>query len=260
MKNAKRVIVLLLCAVLLVGASVAGTLAFLTSQDEVTNTFTVGNVQINLDEPAVEPETGKVKDDKSRTEDGNKNVRMIPGRTIDKEPTVTVLKDSEDCYVRVKVTVDVSESWTAENAKAAGLMSDTEQFETVFTTWANDFAAKYIKNNAMVGFNAENWTVSNPTVNLTEKTITYMLTYRNSITENIVENSTSDTELAPIFTDVVVPNGLTNAQLALLAGMEIKVEAHAIQAEGFEAETEPEKTAEQVAWDAFAQQMAGQNP
>ena len=97
MKNAKKVLALLLCAVLLVGASVAGTLAFLTDTDDVLNTFTIGNVQIKLDEPVVNPETGKAVEPAERTEEGNTEVRMIPGRPIDKEPTVTVLTDSEDC-------------------------------------------------------------------------------------------------------------------------------------------------------------------
>ena len=43
MKNAKKVLLLVLCAVLLVGASVAGTVAYLTATDSVENTFTVGN-------------------------------------------------------------------------------------------------------------------------------------------------------------------------------------------------------------------------
>ena len=49
MKSKKKVFVTVLCAVLLVAASVLGTMAYLTSNDEVVNTFTVGNVQIKLD-------------------------------------------------------------------------------------------------------------------------------------------------------------------------------------------------------------------
>ena len=247
MKNAKKVLALLLCAVLLVGASVAGTLAFLTDTDDVLNTFTIGNVQIKLDEPVVNPETGKAVESAERTEEGNTEVRMIPGRTIDKEPTVTVLTDSEDCYVRVKVTVKVP-SWTSKNAEAAGLPTDTAGFDAVFTNWANNFAAKYIKSNATTGFNDTNWALSATAIDADAQTITYMLTYLSG-TENIVKKSASDKKLEPIFTDVAVPERLTNAELALLAGMEIKVEAHAIQAEGFEAETG--KTVEQVAWEAF---------
>ena len=50
MKAGTKGLVLSLCAVLLVVATVFSTAAFLTSQDQVTNTFTVGNVKIALDE------------------------------------------------------------------------------------------------------------------------------------------------------------------------------------------------------------------
>ena len=46
MKNAKKVIALLLGAVLLMGVSIVGTVAYLTSQDTVVNTFTAKNVDL----------------------------------------------------------------------------------------------------------------------------------------------------------------------------------------------------------------------
>ena len=46
MKKTKKALLLSLCAVMLVTASVLGTMAYLTSTDEVVNTFTVGNVAI----------------------------------------------------------------------------------------------------------------------------------------------------------------------------------------------------------------------
>jgi len=96
MKNAKKVLLLVLCAVLLVGASVMGTLAYLTSQDDVVNTFTVGKVEIKLDEAPVD-------DDGKKTEGArvqSNEYHLQPGLTYDKDPMVTVIKNSEDCYVR----------------------------------------------------------------------------------------------------------------------------------------------------------------
>ena len=54
MKKAKKALALVLCAVLLVAGSVMGTMAYLTSKDEVVNTFTVGKVGITLDEEDVD--------------------------------------------------------------------------------------------------------------------------------------------------------------------------------------------------------------
>lgn len=53
MKTRSKALLLSLCAVLLVAASVFGTMAYLTSNDSVVNTFTVGSVSITLDEADV---------------------------------------------------------------------------------------------------------------------------------------------------------------------------------------------------------------
>lgn len=90
MKTRNKALVLTLCAVLLVVATVMGTLAYLTdTTDEVKNTFTIGKVDIDLTE-----EAGK---------ENNKQFKMVPGCTITKDPKVTVNAGSEDCIVFVKV-------------------------------------------------------------------------------------------------------------------------------------------------------------
>ena len=58
MKTRRNALLLSFCAVLLVVASVFGTVAYMTSKDQVKNTFTVGKVAINLDEAKV-TEDGK---------------------------------------------------------------------------------------------------------------------------------------------------------------------------------------------------------
>ena len=99
MKTKSKALLLALCAVLLVAASVLGTLAYLTSQDQVTNTFTVGKVKINLDEAPVneygeEVEGNRVKEN---------TYKLIPGHTYTKDPTITVDDESEDCWLFAKI-------------------------------------------------------------------------------------------------------------------------------------------------------------
>lgn len=90
-KMKKKTVALLLALVLVFGAAVGGTIAYLMdSTDSVTNTFTVGKVDIDLYE---------TKDGKHVT--GNA-YQLIPGTTYAKDPTVTVTADSEDCYLFVK--------------------------------------------------------------------------------------------------------------------------------------------------------------
>lgn len=104
MKNAKKILALLMCAVLLVGASIAGTVAYLTSQDEVTNTFTVGKVAITLDETDVD--VNGVKDSETRVKANE--YKLIPGHTYVKDPVVHVSADSENCFLYVKVVNDIA--------------------------------------------------------------------------------------------------------------------------------------------------------
>lgn len=84
----KKTIVLILAIVLLLTAAVAGTVAWLQDRtNTITNTFTVGKVDITLTE----------------TENGNNGVfQLIPGTTYKKNPVVTVSADSEECYLYVK--------------------------------------------------------------------------------------------------------------------------------------------------------------
>ena len=102
MKNAKEVLLLALCAILLVGATIAGTVAYLTSQKTVTNTFTVGKVSITLTEKEINPQTGKKLDNATDVTELQK-IELVPSRIIEKNPVITVSDDSEECYLFVKI-------------------------------------------------------------------------------------------------------------------------------------------------------------
>lgn len=100
------------CALLLVVGSVAVTVAYLSDTQTVTNTFTVGQVKITLLE-------SKLNDDGKTVDTGTKvstnKYHLLPSETYQKDPAVTVLANSEDCYVFIKVdnqiasVVDVTE-------------------------------------------------------------------------------------------------------------------------------------------------------
>lgn len=110
MKTRTKVLGLLMAAVLLVTATVFGTMAYLTSKDTVTNTFTVGKVQITLDEAPVNT-AGEVQTGERVKEN---TYKLMPGHTYAKDPTVTVKAGSEESYIRMLVTIS-----NIENVKAA---------------------------------------------------------------------------------------------------------------------------------------------
>lgn len=81
----KKRVITIIAAALLLCCAVGGTLAWLIDKtDPVVNTFTAGNVNIELKETT-------------------KDYKMVPGNKIDKDPIVTVKGGSEACWVFVKV-------------------------------------------------------------------------------------------------------------------------------------------------------------
>lgn len=96
----KKILVACLCVALAVLTIAGTTLAYLTSQDEVKNTFTVGNVAITLDEAAVNTD-GTTVGGAARVK--TNTYKLMPGHSYTKDPTVHVAAGSEKCYVFVKV-------------------------------------------------------------------------------------------------------------------------------------------------------------
>lgn len=82
----KRTIALLCAAMMVVGIAAGGTLAWLVSNGgTVTNTFTSSDISIEL------------------TETTGETYKMVPGYTIEKDPTVTVKANSEKSYLFVEL-------------------------------------------------------------------------------------------------------------------------------------------------------------
>lgn len=111
MKNTKKALLALTCAVMLVVGSVMGTMAYLQDTTEVVkNTFTVGKVAITLDEAKVD-EYGVAVEDANRVTANT--YKLIPGHTYLKDPTVHVAEGSEDAWLFVKVENGLGTNETA---------------------------------------------------------------------------------------------------------------------------------------------------
>lgn len=85
-----RVLVALVAVVLLIGCAAGGTVAWLVSEPAtIVNTFTIGDIKASLAETT-------------------KDYHIVPGVDIAKDPVATVVKNSEDCYLFMKI---VEENW-----------------------------------------------------------------------------------------------------------------------------------------------------
>ena len=96
----KKILLVGLLVVLVAAVSVGLTVAFLTSQSTVTNTFTVGDVKITLDEAKVDANGEPVSSAERVTAN---TYKLIPGHSYTKDPQIHVDASSEDCYLFVKV-------------------------------------------------------------------------------------------------------------------------------------------------------------
>lgn len=212
MKTRSKALLLTLCAVLLVAATIFGTMAYLTSTDTVTNTFTVGKVNIKLDEAKANPD-GTLVEGAERVKANE--YKLLPGHTYNKDPMVTVLSGSESSYVKMTVT------FSKANELDAIFAPDGANLTSIFN-----------------GHDADNWTYKGNTKDATANTRTYEFWYKEAVAA-----PTADVALDALFDSITVPGEITNEQLATIEGMTITVNAYAIQADGF-ADAE-------AAWAAF---------
>lgn len=141
---------------------------------------------------------------------------LVPSASFDLTPTVTVNADSEESYVRMIVKI-------SNYGALKALYGDPVLLERFAPDW-----------------NRGDW----PCSGITESGDTgiYEFRYKRTV-------STADADalpLSPLFTTFTVPQKLNGTQLATLTGLTLTVEAHAIQASGFDNADS--------AWAAFAQQ------
>lgn len=228
MKTRNKALLTVVCAVLLVIMSVFGTLAYLTDTEAVTNTFTVGTVDLALDEAKVKADGSYVTDESNRTVDGvneGNEYHLIPGHTYYKDPTVTVLKGSEETYVRMLVTLNYS-----------------SQLDAIFGPAGVDLTTIFN------GYDPANWNLYGITKDATANTRTYEFRYVGTefagTKAGTVQKTGTDIVLDDLFDSFTIPGGITKEQLATLVTknsdgtiedqFKITVVAHAIQADGFD--------------------------
>ncbi len=240
MKTKNKAALLILCLLLVATTSMMATSAYLMDDDYIVNTFTVGKVKLKLDERIVDKTgtpTGSVTD---RTDAGNE-YHLLPGQVYTKDPMVTVLAGSDECYVRMLVTMNRTQT----------------QLDQIF-------GAGFLPQDFVSGWDNAVWETTGD-IKEENGSVTYEFRYREAADqspETFGDSSrggiTQDTPLQALFTEFRVPEEMTGAELALLGDDEtttevdekfkITVVAHAIQAAGFADET--------AAWAAFQEQLS----
>ena len=204
----KKTILVAAIAVMLVAALVVGgTLAYFTDTKSADNVFTMGNVAIKLDETKVGGTDGE------RTTKGN-TYAVYPGQTVTKDP---IVHNTGKNAAYIRATVNVS-NW----------MNLVRAYYPDFKeTFPNDGYKAAL--NLLVGELGEGWSVVGVEAGDVfsyadgQFDAKFILKYDGPLA--------AGSETTPMFTQVMVPAGLDNANASTFSS--VKVQAQAIQADGF---------------------------
>lgn len=221
MKKRTLAMIIAVSAVILVVATVVGTLAYMLDQEEVTNTFTVGNVSIDLNETDVDSD-GDTK---------HNAYHLIPGAVYLEDPTVTVKATSESSFIRMILVV--------HNYSAVQAIIDND------VHGLTDYA------DLLDGWNEEVWLYEGYAVDETANTISFEFRYHTTADGFDEENNAADEVLPALFDTLILPGTLDGNDLQTLVAGDFKmvVEAHAIQSLGFDGDMDK-------AWAAFDAQIS----
>ena len=192
----KKVISLVLCAALLAVAVIGGTLAYFTdTTDTKENTFTVGKVDIDIEETSPEKEGYQQGE---ATKNGYEYENILPNEKLSKLVVINVEEDSEDAWVYAKLTVKgYNELYAA--LTAAGLD-------------ATDFSALLLNKNLGTGVVIDAWQDGD----------VFNIVYTNGVMK--AEATWT------LFDGIQVPQEFTQEIVAGLGEVELDVTGYAIQA------------------------------
>lgn len=215
-------------AATLLAVNCAGmTLSYLTSGESVTNTFTVGDLDIDMKEPDWNPDDG----------DG-KNV--YPGYSVYKNPTVkNITSDKngpEPCYARMRIQLTDSKGKLITDKKRLNLIRTMIRYDSTYTgTFDKKGVGELLTEGRIPGYTLrelEELPMINPLFVVDEARST-----DNEIVCNYMGKNKSGIlnigEQATLFTTLAVPVEWKNADISLLGDFQIVVRAEAIQTAGF---------------------------
>ena len=120
----KKRIVTIALVIALLATCFAGTYAYLTDSYAIANTFTVGNVYIEL------TETGAV--------NGKNAYHLIPNNSYTKDPTITLKAGSENAWIAAKITFSNKDAY----ALLSGGVLNTD---AVILEWDENVLYVYVK-------------------------------------------------------------------------------------------------------------------
>ena len=235
-KNRLIALAIMLAAVIVISSAYA----YFTDVKEVTNTFTVGDLEITLTEPEWPEPTDP----------------LVPGDTYDKDPTITAVKG--DSYMRVIMTIVDTSDADPDNHYVITDTTDPGRLAKILATLYYDktgsnlvginkttpagtlstpyTAAQLAAKVALGTTGIETYFNSSEFVQHSAANGVYTFYYRDAskvATVGVDEYILKKDEAPVLFTNVVIPSDWSNSEVKLLGSYKIIIRAEAIQERGF---------------------------
>ena len=236
--NKKKILALCLIVCMLAIAVVGGTLAYFTDTDDAVNTFTAGNVEIDLTEAVVAKDDVRTsatygdliavdrendrKDVGAQEETVYDYGKLYPGQNVFKDPTIEN-RGSENAYVAAKIIVTDGADSDLNNVIGTGY-NDLLGIQTVIKggiVKENDTMKPY--NGLAPVYGDDTYSVYQ-VADRANGTYTFYVFFENALVTG---------EKKVLFENITIPAGWDNEQMKEMKDLTIAVEAYATQEYGF---------------------------
>lgn len=201
----KKIIAIVISAAMIAAIAIGGTLAYLTSTANDTplhNTFVSDPVllDITLDEAPVDRTSGQIVAGARRTQN---EYPIIPGETMAKDPTITVVGGSQPCYVFAYISNTAKVTAAAAGSTPKSVISSININTAV---WNEVAAGLYV------------YSQTDPATHV--------------VSPLVVSKMASSQVLTPVFTQITINPALLTEDVSGTKTGELKVQAYAHQANG----------------------------
>ena len=184
-------------------------MAYMTDWEEKENTFTVGTLDVSLEEKNWDVGDGE---------------EVVPGDTLEKDPVVKGVKN--DSYVRVRVYLKDSSGAVITNDERIALIKSMIRFDSTYDAGKQKAGTVIVAGNSYSNADISSLPMVNPafTEVATGAKGEYCFNYNSVLEEG---------DSVALFTNVVVPADWSQVQLDKVGAFKIDVVVEAIQAKNF---------------------------
>lgn len=205
----KGLILTILSLALIAVIAIGGSIAYFTDYDEATNTFTMGKVKVDLDEPNWDDDDG---------------LGLLPGNVRVKDPTVTAVEGQS--YMRIRMEIVDGDGNYITDANQLKLILDTLYYDKAYGTMAPNIAEnqKYLTTELQTLITLNN---IDQQYNKTDFAFAGILTgnpavrYYNYIANGgIFDATNTPPDTSVLFSNVVIPKDWNNEEIFILDGDE----------------------------------------